>query len=194
MFIELTDVLRCPANHPEQYLVLLPDEVVGRDVVGGELGCPLCGATFPIEEGVARLGGGPDVVGSAPALDAAAAHTFLGLTGPGGYVVLAGSSALLGEALARLLPGVHLVALAPPPGVSGSADISVIEAGRIPLKATSVRGVVLGPGHGSDPEWLEEAHRVVLPGLRIVGEGPVPRREGWEPLGSAEGVWVCRRR
>ena len=99
----------------------------------------------------------------------------------------------LAAELAELLDGVHVVALNPPADVAGGADVSVIGAGRIPLKAGSVRGVVLGAGYGSDPAWLEEAHRVVLPGLRIVGEGPEPVREGWEALGSAEGVWVVQR-
>ena len=193
MFIELTDVLRCPADHPEQYLVLLPEEVADRTVVGGELGCPVCGETFPIEEGIARLGGAPDIAGIMPAVDAGAVGAFLGLTGPGGYVVLVGGAALLGAELGGILDGVHLVALNPPAGVVGSTDVSVIGGSRIPLKAGSVRGVVLGAGYGSDPAWLEEAYRVVLPGLRIVGEGPEPAREGWEPLGSAEGVWVVRR-
>jgi len=193
VFIELTDVLRCPADHPEQYLVLLPDEVANRAVVRGELGCPVCGETFPIKDGITRLGEPAGIAGSAPSLDAGAACAFLGLTGPGGYVVLVGGAALLGDELAGLLDGVHLVALNPPAAVSGSLDLSVIDAGRIPLKAGSVRGVVLGAGYGSDPVWLEEAHRIVLPGLRIVGEGPEPAHEGWESLGSAEGVWVVRR-
>ena len=32
MFIELTDYLRCPADHAESYLVLLPDEMQERSV------------------------------------------------------------------------------------------------------------------------------------------------------------------
>jgi hypothetical protein len=38
LFIELTDYLRCPRDHAEAYLVLLPDEVVDRGVRSGELG------------------------------------------------------------------------------------------------------------------------------------------------------------
>jgi uncharacterized protein YbaR (Trm112 family) len=193
LFIELTDMLRCPADHPEQYLVLLPDQVEHRVVVSGELGCPVCGETFRIKDGITRLGDPPDISSSVPSLDAGAAYAFLGLTGPGGYVVLVGGVALLGVELAGLLDGVHLVALNAPAGLPGGADVSVIGAGRIPLKTGSVRGVVLGAGYGSDPAWLEEAHRVVLPGLRIVGEGSEQAREGWEALGSAEGVWVVRR-
>ena len=43
MFIELTDHLRCPADHEEAFLVLLPDQMDGRAVRGGALGCPVCG-------------------------------------------------------------------------------------------------------------------------------------------------------
>ena len=32
MFIELTDILRCPAEHEENVLVLLPDGVLDRRV------------------------------------------------------------------------------------------------------------------------------------------------------------------
>ena len=38
MFIELTDHLRCPADHAESYLVLLPDRMDGRSVREGRLG------------------------------------------------------------------------------------------------------------------------------------------------------------
>ncbi len=40
-----------------------------------------------------------------------------------------------------------------------------------------MRGVVLGEPYGGDPRWVAEAARVVLPGLRVVGEGPVPSAE-----------------
>jgi len=43
MYIELTDHLRCPENHEERFLVLLPDRVEDRSVRTGQLGCPVCG-------------------------------------------------------------------------------------------------------------------------------------------------------
>ena len=58
MFIELTDHLRCPAGHEESYLVLLPDEMQERSVRAGRLGCPVCGRTYEVKEGVLDLGGG----------------------------------------------------------------------------------------------------------------------------------------
>ena len=69
MFIELTDHLRCPADHPERYLVLLPDRIVERSVIAGRLGCPVCGRTWAVAEGVAELGGPPPAPPSGAALD-----------------------------------------------------------------------------------------------------------------------------
>ena len=53
-----------------------------------------------------------------------------------------------------------------------------------------MRGVVLGAPYGGDPAWVAEAARVVLPGLRVVGEGADPAREVIELMATAGGVWV----
>ena len=57
MFIELTDHLRCPADHEESYLVLLPDRMEERSVREGRLGCPVCGRTYTLADGILDLGG-----------------------------------------------------------------------------------------------------------------------------------------
>jgi hypothetical protein len=57
-----------------------------------------------------------------------------------------------------------------------------------------MRGVVLGPPYGGDPAWVQEAARVVLPGLRVVGEGPDPDPQLVDLMASAGGVWVGTRR
>jgi len=56
MFIELTDHLRCPADHDEAFLVLLPDRVEGRSVRTGTLGCPICDRRFALQDGVLDTG------------------------------------------------------------------------------------------------------------------------------------------
>ena len=38
--------------------------------------------------------------------------------------------------------------------------------------------------------WIAEAARVVLPGLRIVGEGSNPSDDVIDLMANAEGVWV----
>jgi hypothetical protein len=194
MFIELTDHLRCPRDHREAYLVLLPDEVVGRGVRSGQLGCPICGATFPVADGVAELDAPPPGP-AGPVLPPDAAHALLGLTGPGGYVVLTGSAAEAWRELADLNPGVAMVAVNPPAALADSPPVlSVVRAPIIPLKSRSMRGVVLGGTLGRDPAWVRDAARVTLPGLRVVGQGPEPEMPELELLASADGYWVAARR
>jgi hypothetical protein len=53
-----------------------------------------------------------------------------------------------------------------------------------------MRGVVLGSPYGADPRWIAEGARVVLPGLRVAGEGPVPSSERIDLMATAGGVWV----
>ena len=90
MFIELTDHLRCPEDHEEAYLVLLPDSVVQRSVQTGELGCPVCHRTLYIRDGILDIGDAPPPDETEPSLDGASVAALTGLGGPGGYLVLVG--------------------------------------------------------------------------------------------------------
>jgi hypothetical protein len=193
MFIELTDHLRCPADHAEAFLVLLPDLVEGRWVRTGTLGCPVCDRRFTLRDGVLDVGGGPPAA-AAPSgvgpLGPGALAPLVGLGGPGGYLVIVGPPAAGWREVAELVPGVGLVAVNPPAGVVDADGISVLRGGRLPLKTNSMRGVVLGPPYGGDPAWVAEAARVLLPGLRVVGEGADQSPEAIDLMASAEGVWV----
>jgi len=191
MFIELTDHLRCPSTHDERFLVLLPDRMEGRSVRSGQLGCPVCGRVFHLADGVFDAGDAPPSGGEATALTGGALAALIGLHGPGGYLVVAGAPAALSEEIAELFPGVGLVAVNPPAGVADGDLVSVLRAGMLPLKSRSMRGVVLGAPFGGDPHWVGEAARVVLPGLRIVGEGGDPADDEVEVMASASGVWVA---
>ncbi len=191
MFIELTDHLRCPAGHDERFLVLLPDLIEGRSVRSGQLGCPVCGRVFRLDSGVFDAGDAPPPPPNRSALTADALTTLVGLHGPGGYLVIVGAPAALAGEVAGLFPGVALVAVNPPPGVADGDLLSVLRGGMLPLKAKSMRGVVLGASFGEDVHWVKEAARVVLPGLRLVGEGADPRVEAVEVMASAGGVWVA---
>ena len=193
MHIELTDHLRCPSPHAESFLVLLPGGMDRRRVVSGTLGCPVCGRVYEIRNGVADFGDGAPSDGRT-ALTAEALAAFLGLTGPGGYVALAGGVTTLGPDLGRLLPGVGLALVNPPPGAVDSAEASVLRGARLPIKASSLRGIALGADVAADPAWVADAVRAVLPGLRIVGEGGEPPPDGVEILARSEGCWVGIRR
>ncbi len=189
MFIELTDHLRCPADHVESFLVLLPDRLEGRSVRSGQLGCPICGRTFELTNGVLDLGDAA-LAPLPSALDAEAITALAGVNGPGGYLVLVGSPAAAWSEIAALNRGVALVAVNPPGGIEDQGLLSVLRGSRLPLKSRTVRGAVLGKPFGGDPHWVSEAARVVLPGLRVVGEGPDPASELLELMASADGVWV----
>jgi uncharacterized protein YbaR (Trm112 family) len=191
MFIELTDHLRCPSPHDESFLVLLPDKMEGRSVRTGQLGCPVCGRTFELKDGVFDAGGAPaiDAPGES-ALTAENLSVLIGLHGPGGYLALVGPLASFWREIAELNPGVALVAINPGPDVIDEDGISVVRGGMIPIRSRAFRGVALGRPYADEPGWVREASRVVLPGLRIVGEGMDPPGDLIEMMASAEGIWV----
>jgi len=192
VFIELTDHLRCIAEHDESFVVLLPDEVVDRSVRRGTLGCPTCGRVFQIADGVLQAGdAAPPAADEAPSGEALAA--LAGLGGPGGYMVLAGGAAGQWAELAAAVPGVHLVLVNPPAEIGEEPGMSVLRSSRLPLRSGSMRAVVLSTPYGGDAGWTEEAARVVLPGLRVVGHGPAPVTAGLDVLADAEGWWVAQR-
>jgi uncharacterized protein YbaR (Trm112 family) len=190
MFIELTDHLRCPADHAESYLVLLPDEMRDRSVRRGQLGCPVCGRTYPLTDGELDLGGGETALPETTLLTAEALTALTGLSGPGGWLVLVGRPAEEWREVAQRNRGVGLLAVNPPATVVDEPGISVLRSGVLPLKSRSMRGVVLGSPFGGDPRWVAEAARVVLPGLRVAGEGPVPDPATLELMAAAGGAWV----
>ena len=189
MFIELTDHLRCPESHEEAYLVLLPDSVVQRSVLSGELGCPVCHRTLYIRDGILDTGDAPPPATSEPTLDGASAAALTGLGGPGGYLVLVGPIAGRWREVEGTLNGVSIVAVNGPAALADARGLSVLRSARLPLKAASMRGVVLSGAFGSDPAWIREGARVLLPGLRVVGEGEEPDPALVEVIASAGGWW-----
>ena len=162
----------------------------GRWVRTGDLGCPVCGRTFQLKDGVFDSGDAPPSAEAGSVLDADAITALVGLSGPGGYLTLVGAAGALWSEVAERNPGVALVAVSPPASVVDGPDISVIRSRRLPLKTGSMRGVVLSSPFADDVTWVKEAARVVLSGLRVVGEGKGPPSDIIELLASAEGVWV----
>lgn len=192
MFIELTDHLRCPADHPEAYLVLLPDRTEGRDVQAGHLGCPICGWNTDFTNGEVDFGGGVPAVGTT-AFTAEAIQAFLGLGGPGGYVALAGNATEVAGSLAEALKGIHLVLVNPRTNLAPGIHASSVRSSLIPLQTGSMRGVALGADVAGMDAWVREALRVTLPGLRVIGEGKPPEVSGLELLATGGNAWVGRK-
>jgi uncharacterized protein YbaR (Trm112 family) len=194
MFIELTDILRCPEPHDEAYLVLIPDEMAERSVRTGRLGCPVCHREYLIHQGVADFGdAAPPADLPSPAIGPEALAAFLGLGGPGGYVGIVGGDLEVGKELVQVVPGVHFVLINPPPGDDELPMLSLLRAGSIPIKSRSLRGVVLLSPFAEAAGWRSEAARVLLPGLRVAGQGTPPEEAALDVLASADGWWVAQR-
>jgi uncharacterized protein YbaR (Trm112 family) len=220
VFIELTEILRCPRDHPESYLVAAPIAMDGRRIVRGVVGCPECKAEFPIVDGVTYFGGGaggaaPERAGAPgpgaataagaaveptgaprrppPEYDVTALAAFLHLDGSGGYAALVGRAARFGPALVALLPGVHVVAVNPPPGLAPLPMLSILESpGALPFKTATLRAAALGADHAAAP-WPQDAARVLLPGLRLVIEDENARPGGVTELARGAGLFVGTR-
>lgn len=197
MFIELTEILRCPQPHEEGYLICAPVTMDGRDVVRGGLMCAVCRAEYPVLDRVAWFAP-PDE--SAPgasdpsALTAEAAAAFLGLEGPGGYLLTVGSAGRLAAGLVKAVPGVAIAAVNAPADVAPELAISLLRSPRgLPVKRHSVRGVIAGPEAASG-DWLEAAAGTLLTGLRMIVESETAQPPGVVELVRGAGVLVGERR
>lgn len=207
MHIELTEMLRCPEEHREEFLVLSTSEMNGRMIRRGILGCPVCRREFEIIDGIADFTESAGGAGAArkirrtpaPAspvtVDAESLQALLDLGGPGGFVVLVGSAARHAEGLAARMEGVHFIGINAPPDIEEVPVLSLLQSERvIPLRAAMARGTVVGAELGRSP-WVGEAVRVVLPGRRVVVEADQPLLPpGVTPLASGDGLWVGEKR
>ena len=205
MHIDLTEMLRCPEPHDEGFLVMSTGEMRGRMVRSGVLGCPVCGREFAILKGVVQFSGsrergaGPGTAEApAPRSPLPAAETLqalLDLSGPGGYVVLLGSAARHAAGLAGLMGGIHFIGIDAPPDVEELPVLSLVACDTmIPLRRTMARAVVVGRDR-AEPAWLVEAHRILLPGRRLVVErDDVTLPPGLTRVASGQGLLVAERR
>jgi uncharacterized protein YbaR (Trm112 family) len=202
MFIELSEFLRCPESHEDTFLVVAPDEMVGRMILRGIIGCPICKREYAIADGVVRFGGTAvrryggeggrgDKGGTAStALTASTVWPLLGLTNPGGFVVLIGSATRLAAPLAEQMGGVHFVGINAPEDVEMSHGLTLLtHPSRVPLRESIARGVVVGGESAREP-WLSEGTRVLLKGLRLVAAAERVSVQGLEQLAAGNGLWV----
>ena len=168
--------------------------MVGRSIIRGVVGCPATKREYRIENGIANF-----ILADAPPLpehsdeapvDAQTVHALLGVTTPGGYIVLLGSAARLGVGLSELIGGVHFVGLNVPDGVEPSVAMSVLRGpSPLPLRSSMARGVVIGAEYAVG-SWLAEGSRVLLSGLRVVVFNEAAVVPGTRALASGHGLWV----
>lgn len=195
MHIELTEMLRCPEPHREEFLVLSTGEMSGRMVRAGIVGCPVCQKEYEIVDGVVYFSP-PLTLPPSPSpssTDPQTLQALLDLSGPGGYVVLLGSASPYAVGLAALMGGIHFLGVNPPPDAEELPILSLLVSGKkIPLRDSMARGVVVGNESSTAP-WLTEARRVLLPGRRLVVESENVKPEGITQLATGQGLFVGER-
>jgi uncharacterized protein YbaR (Trm112 family) len=197
MFIELVDILRCPRDHEDSWLVAAIHQKTDRDIVEGILGCPICRAEYPIHDGVAIFGETP-VRGAAPVR---AAHdetdddaamrcaAMLDLFDPGGAVILGGEWGRAALALLDITP-VAILLVDPPPALAIGKGLSAIRIGeRLPVAAGSLRGIALDE-RTSSPVLVEAAVRALKPGGRLVAPAAAIVPEGIAERARDDRHWV----
>lgn len=200
MFIELIDLLRCPRPHDDTWLVASFKNVSNRFVETGTLGCPICSAQYPIENGVADFSGGLSSA-SSEEQRAAAGHrreelatragAFLDATEPGATVVLGGVWSYAAEELSSLAE-VRVFAMNPAPGVKETATVGLLRvAAEIPLATDSCLGVAVDAWF--DSAIVPAAGRVVRPAGRVVGPTNIPPPAELAILAQDEEYWVARK-
>lgn len=202
MHSELVDTLRCLSVHEESWLVVAADETDGRHIMRGLLGCPVCHARYPIEHGIADFSGGARVpvaldTGSVPPGEAAAVKlaAMLDLTDPSGYVILVGEWARLGAALREIVPVMVLAVNPHPDAIIGGGVSGLTTLDRIPVAASSARGIAFAPPGATDEQPLElsAALGAVRPGGRVVAGIDVTATDDVAVVARDGEHWVATR-
>jgi len=200
VFIEFVDALRCLRPHESMWLVAAPDRMVGRHIVSGTLGCPVCRAEYPVVDGVAYFGAEPGEPAAARADSSPPANpelvlraaALLGLADGGGTAVLGGTWSAAATGLLDLA-AVHYLLLDPPYPARAGDGMSVIRtAGALPLAAACVRGVALDEATAGAPV-PESAVRALRPGGRLVAPAGAPLPPGVRELARDPRHWVAER-
>ena len=193
MFVELIELLRCPRPHEEVQLVASATRTNARHIVNGVLGCPVCGAEFAIESGVARFGE-PSRRAVADAPDAATAMrlaAFLELTDARGFTLLCGRWAAQADGI-RQLAETQLVFVNPPPSVPSDIASGVIMArDALPFAGGAARAAALDD-NGS-MELVRSTIRAVRGGGRVLGAVSLALSGEITELVRDDRMWVAEK-
>jgi uncharacterized protein YbaR (Trm112 family) len=174
LFIELIDLLRCPRDHEETWLVAAFNEMSARFVITGTLGCLVCQSTYRITAGVA------DLRTTSNATSAADDHqsdsdapmrlaAFLNLVRPGMTILLTGGDAAYAPVIGDLTE-TRVFTVNPGAPVQESERVATVLAdSRLPFATASIDGIAVHDESFS----MDEFARVLKPGARLVAPASV---------------------
>jgi uncharacterized protein YbaR (Trm112 family) len=189
MFVELIESLRCPREHEESALVASATRTESRHIVEGTLGCPVCGAEFPITNGVARF--------AAPArrahLEPPSAEmamrlaAFLELTDARGFALLSGRWCSHADQIRRITETPLLLVNAPHDVVADVAG-SIETRDAVPLAAGSARAAAIDDTLSASE--VAAIVRAIRSQGRLVGPAGAAVPEGVVELVRDDHLWV----
>src|SRR5215212_9056893 len=201
MHIELIDLLRCPNDHDETWLVAALHAVEDRLVVKAKLGCPICGASYVIAKGIADLRSHHEPIsvqpGHADPDSAIRLAALLNLTRPGSFAILQGTHASAANQVTEMTQS-RVIGLNSAAAVDDTElAAAVFSDSRIPLATDSVDGLAL-----DEEKFLHDAARVLRQGGRLVipAEATLPygitevARDAQNIVGEAIGQVITLRR
>lgn len=186
MHLDVIPTLRCPREHEESGLVLVAYETDGRHVVSGLLGCPVCEAEFPVREGVAYFVASRPPSGEPRHDEIIRTAAMLGLTEPGGVILLGGQWGSVAGAISELAEA--LVLVVDPPVITSEAErVSVMYTGdRWPIAAHAIRAAAIDTPREHIAELLRSKGR-------LVGTNNVPVPPEIAELARDADYWVGER-
>jgi uncharacterized protein YbaR (Trm112 family) len=193
MFVELIESLRCPNEHEEAVLVASAVRTEARHILEGMLGCPVCGAEFPISDGEARFGLPPALPPATPPSVETAMRVaaFLELTDARAFALLCGGWGAHADQIRRLAD-TPLVLVNPPAGaaaaIGGSVAAVIRSSDVLPFAAATARGVALD--RGMSPALIEAAVRATRAGGRVVGPNEIDLPANVAELVRDDRDWV----
>lgn len=196
MFIELIDHLRCPVAHAETWLVAAVEQMEGRYVARGSLGCPICHARYDVRDFVVHFAMAlpssvPYSEPTTPADDAVVRlAALLDLRAAGGFVGLSKAWASFAAPLASTFDVQCVVLDATGRGAPG-AGVSIIvpSPDGAPFAAGSLRALALDDTTGTSAALV----RSVRHGGRVVAPTTVAVPDGVHEVARDAAQWVSER-
>lgn len=195
MRLFLVDLLRCPGQHGDSFLVASTGILQDRHLLEGDLGCPTCKSRFKVRKGTAHMGdrspgAPPESESTEESVTRLAA--LLALDSGDGVVLLSRAHARDARAL-REMTGVEIIQLDPPPDVGMGHGLSGIAgAEKLPLGAKSLRGAVLDAETSSD-EYISGVVAALRPKARLIAPAATPKPDGVHQLARDERQWVAEK-
>jgi len=171
--------------------VLSVESWEGSRVSSGVLGCPRCHVRYPIRDGVVDFAGGAglpaEVESDEDESDAIRLAAQLGLSEPGGLVLLTGRYASLAEGLLNVVDVTCLLVDAPDGSPPGAVRLRLHN--RVPLMSGALRAAAIDDS-GSNPAFLGDVIRCIRDGGRIVAPTHSPVPENVRILARDRREWV----